>query len=74
MGNIRAKTTDYITTNLAAFTDNGFQPTPQDDPDATVISTRHLLYLPDTYAAFMLNPSGYTLRQTWELLYQAIIN
>jgi len=31
------------------------------------------MYLPPRYAGLLLNPAGYSLRQTWELLYPAIV-
>jgi hypothetical protein len=71
--NVRAKTTDYILNNLATLGNKGFRAFLADKPDADPISTRKVMYLPTRYAPLFLNPSGYTLRRTWELLLPALV-
>lgn len=74
VGNIWAKTADYMVTNLVMIAENGFEPVPQDEADATIVSTRRLMYLPARYVALMLDPAGYTLKQAWEVLCPTMIN
>jgi hypothetical protein len=71
--NVRAKTSDYILNNLATIGNKGFRAILQDEPEAEMVSTRRIMYLPARYAALFLNPSGYTLRQAWELLLPALV-
>jgi hypothetical protein len=72
--NVRAKTTDYIVTHLDEITNAGLPPIQNDQEDDTVVSTRRITYLPARYVPLLLGPSGYTLRQVWEILYPAIVN
>jgi hypothetical protein len=44
-----------------------------DDPDTSHIVTRRMIYLPAVYVPLLLNSSGYTLRQVWDILYPAIL-
>jgi len=72
-GNIRAKTADFIMANIDTIGAYGWEPIAADEPDATQVVTRTMMYLPARYVPLLLNPSGYTLRQTWEVLYTAIV-
>jgi hypothetical protein len=69
--NVRSKTSDYIVTHLDAIGNKGLPPAQADEPDTELVSTRRVIYLPARYASLLLSPAGYTLRQTWELLYPA---
>jgi len=60
---VRAKSTDYIVTHLDEVADAGLPPIPNEQEDATVVSTRRITYLPARYVPFLLDPAGYTLRQ-----------
>jgi len=71
--NVRAKSTDYIVTHLDEITDAGSPPIPNEQEDATVVSTRRITYLPARYVPLLLDPAGYTLRQVWDILYPAIV-
>jgi hypothetical protein len=51
----------------------GLQHIAVDDPEATLVSTRHLVYLPYRYVALFLSPAGYTLLEAWEQLYPALV-
>jgi hypothetical protein len=44
-----------------------------EDPDTIHIVTRRMIYLPAVYVPLLLNSSGYTLRQMWDILYPAIL-
>jgi hypothetical protein len=72
MANVRARTSDYIVMNLDEIGDHGLLPLDVDEPNSNIISTRKMMYLPLRYASLFLNPSGYTLRQSWEILYPAL--
>jgi hypothetical protein len=54
--NVRAKTSDYIRNNLATIGNKGFRAILQDEPEAEMVSTRKIMYLPARYAALFLNP------------------
>ena len=71
--NVRAKTSDYILNNLATIGNKGFRAILLDEPEAEMVSTRKIMYLPARYVPLFLNPSGYTLRQAWELLLPALV-
>jgi hypothetical protein len=71
--NMRSKTSDYIVTHLDAIGDKGLPPATAKEPEAELVSTRRVIYLPARYVPLFLNPAGYTLRQTWELLYPALV-
>jgi hypothetical protein len=71
--NVQAKSSDCIVTHLDEFTAMGLPPIPQDKPDATMVSTQMMMYFTALYVPPLLNPAGYTLHQTWELLYPAIV-
>jgi hypothetical protein len=66
---VRAKTTDYILDNLAPLGNKGFRALLADEPDADLVSTRKIISLPTRYVPLFLNPSGYTLRQMWNVKY-----
>jgi len=74
VANIRAKTSDYIVTHLDELETYGIPQAPAEEPDSTLITTRTIMYLPARYVPLLLNPSGYTLRQTWEILYPALVD
>jgi hypothetical protein len=67
--NVRAKTSDYIVTNLDTIGDKGLSALLVDEPEVTLVSTWQIMYLPYRNVPLFLNPAGYTLRQAWELLY-----
>jgi len=73
--NTRTRSAEHIVTNLD---DLGPQGLPEIEPDAggefEAVNTRTLVYLPARYVPLFLDPSGYTLRQVWEVLYPAIID
>jgi hypothetical protein len=69
---LRAKTADYIVTHLVEA--HGLPAVLVDDPEAPQVRTRAMMYLPAKYAALLLNPAGYSLRQVWEILYTAIVD
>jgi hypothetical protein len=71
--NVRSKTSDYIVTHLDALGNKGLPPTQADEPDTELVSTRRVIYLPARYVPLLLSPAGYTLRQTWDLLYPALV-
>jgi len=73
MMNIRSKSSDYIVTHLDLIGNKGLPAVPADEPEAELVSTRRVMYLPARYVPLFLNPAGYTLRQTWDLLYPAIV-
>ncbi len=72
--NSRCKTSDYIVTHLDEIGAKGLPPSQANDPESTLINTRQFMYLPAKYVPLMLNPSGYTLRQAWDLLYPALVD
>jgi len=72
--NVRAKTADYIVTHLNEMVPQGFPPPADDDADSSLVNTRQLMCLPARYVPLMLDPAGYTLGQTWNILYQAIVD
>jgi hypothetical protein len=69
-----AQSTDYIVTHLDLLGATGLPPAGANDEGVTNITTRYCTYLPARYAALLLNPSGYTLKQPWEILYPAILD
>jgi hypothetical protein len=71
--NIRSKSSDYIVTHLDLIGNKGLPAVLADEPDAELVSTRRVMYLPARYVPLFLNPAGYTLRQSWDLLYPAIV-
>jgi hypothetical protein len=71
--NVRAKTSDYATLHLDELGDKGFPEPKDDDPDATVVSTLKVLYFQSKYVSLFFHPAGYTLQQTWELLYPTVV-
>jgi hypothetical protein len=71
--NARAKTSDFILNNLATIGNKGYRSILMDEPEAEMVSTRKIMYLPARYVPLFLNPSGYTLRQAWELLLPALV-
>jgi hypothetical protein len=70
----RAYTAEYILDHLDQLGDEGLVPPQEDNEEVASIRTRRLMYLPSRYAALMLRTSGYTLRETWQILYQAIVD
>jgi hypothetical protein len=73
VGNIRAKTSDYILNHLDLLGDYGMPPPDANDQEAGVTTTRRLMYLPPKYVSLLLNPAGYTLRQAWQIIYPALV-
>ncbi len=74
VGYVQAKTSDYIVTHLNEMGDYGLRPPIANDQDADTVTTRTIMYLPKRYVHLFLNPAGYTLKQTWELLYPLIMD
>jgi hypothetical protein len=72
--NSRCKTSDYIVTHLDEIGARGLPPSQANDPESTLVSTRQFMYLPAKYVPLMLSPSGYTLRQAWDLLYPVLVD
>jgi hypothetical protein len=72
--NVRAKSVDYIVTHLNELGAHGLPPADANDPDATGLTTRAIMYLPARYVPLLLSPTGYTIRQVWDILYPAIID
>ena len=71
---IRARTTEFILQNLEAVNGTeGFPPVPQNDPQVTDIATRYIMYLPARYVSLMLDSSGYTIQEAWNILYTALL-
>ncbi len=70
----RAYTAEYILNHLDQLGDEGLVPPQDNNEEVASICTRRLMYLPSRYAALMLRNSGYTLQETWQLLYQAIVD
>jgi hypothetical protein len=54
--------------------DKGLAPATAAEPEANVVSTRKCMYLPPKYVSALLNSSGYTLRQAWEIIYPALVH
>jgi hypothetical protein len=73
VNNVRAKTCEYIISHLDEIEQAGLEPVLADEPTSNRISTRQIMYLPPRYVQLMLNPSGYSLRQMWDILYPAIL-
>ncbi len=75
INNTRVKTSDYMVTHLDELTAYGF-PACQDanNADSTLVTTRQAMYLPPRYVPLLLNASGYTIRQVWDVLYPALVN
>jgi len=72
---VHAKTVDYILQNLDELAGNPvFVPVDPalDDPTIQEITTRQFMYLPAVYVPLFLSASGYSIRQTWNLLYPAL--
>jgi hypothetical protein len=59
--------------NIDTIGDYGWAPIAADEPDATQVVTRTMMYLPARYVPLLLNPSGYSLRQAWKILYTAVV-
>jgi hypothetical protein len=70
--NIRANSSDHIMTHLDDIGNKGLAPAQANDPDSSIVNTRQIMYLPSLYAALLLDPAGYSLKTTWEILYTAI--
>jgi hypothetical protein len=69
--NTRAKTSDYIVTNLDEIGARGVAPSNANDPDATMVTTIKIVYLPAYYASLLLDHAGYTIKQMRDILYPA---
>jgi hypothetical protein len=74
IANVRSHSTDYIVTHLDQLGAYGLPAPALNAADASAVSTRTIMYLPAKYASLMLNTSGYTIRQAWEILYPAVVN
>lgn len=61
VNNVQAKSSEYMVTNLAELTLQGLPLCQEDDEDATIITTRQIMYLPPQYVSLLLNPAGYTI-------------
>jgi hypothetical protein len=66
-------TQGVVTTHLDLIGNKGLPAVLADEPNAELVSTRRVMYLPARYVPLFLNPAGYTLRQSWDLLYPAIV-
>jgi hypothetical protein len=72
--NIRARSIDYIMTHLEDFGAYGLPYPTANEPEANPVTTKTIMYLPAKYVPLILNSTGYTLRQLWEILYPAIVD
>ncbi len=54
--NVQAKTSDYIATHLNLVGNKGLPNLPAEDPEATIVTTRQVMYLPYCYVPMLLNP------------------
>jgi hypothetical protein len=72
--NVPSHSTDYIVTNLDLIGGCGLPAPAPNAPDATAVTTRMAIYLPVKYVPLLLSPSGYTIRQVWEIIYPALVN
>jgi hypothetical protein len=71
---IRARSAESILQSLDAINGTeGFPPVPPNDPTTVDVSTRYLMYLPARYVPLLLDSSGYTIKQVWEILYPALL-
>jgi len=72
---VQAYTAEYILTHLEDLNPQLpiFPPLLPNDPNSVAIRTRRCMYLPAAYVPLLLNTSGYTARQAWEILYPAIV-
>jgi hypothetical protein len=71
--NPRVKTSDYIVSHLEDVGVRGLPPSQANNPETTLVSTRQFMYLLARYVALLLDPAGYSLRRTWEILYPALV-
>jgi len=72
---LHAKTVDYMLQNLDELAGHPvFVPADPtlNDPTVQEITTRRFMYLPAAYVPLFLSASGYSVRQTWNLLYPAL--
>jgi hypothetical protein len=72
--NVRAYSIDYIINHLNDVGAFGLPYPGANELEAVETSVTTLVYLPSHYVPFMLNPSGYSLRQLWEILYPAVVD
>jgi len=71
--NIRTRMYEYIRDHPEKLLCTGMPYLPNDKEDTTINSTRSLMYLPGKYASLLLRPSGYDIREVWDILIPAII-
>jgi hypothetical protein len=72
---VHAKAVDYMLQNLDELAGHPvFVPVDPtlNDPTVQEITTRRFMYLPAAYVPLFLSASGYSVRQTWNLLYPAL--
>jgi len=69
-----AQSMDSIVTHLDLLGTTSSPPAGANDEGVTNVTMHYCTYLPARYAAFMLNPYGYTLKQTWDILFPAIVD
>jgi hypothetical protein len=72
--NVRASNTDYIVAHLEDCGAFGLPQLQANDPESNLVTTRNLMYLLAKYVPLLLNATGYTIRQLWEILYPAIVD
>jgi hypothetical protein len=69
VANILAHSEDYIQANIQGL--NGIDIFPQQgavNNHTSMVSTCHLMYLPSRYVPLLLDSSGYTIKQVWQIL------
>jgi len=72
--NLRVKKLNYILQHLDDLIDLPvFPPLQPNDDDAEEITTRNVMFLPAAYVPLLLNASGYTPKQMWEILHPALV-
>jgi hypothetical protein len=72
---VPARTTENIL-QLLPNAVNGHEllpPIAPNDVQVTETTTRYLMYLPARYVPLLLDSRGYTIKQTWDLLYPALV-
>jgi len=70
--NTRVKTLAYFEEHLDELGAYGLAPPEADEDETELVSTRQIMFLPNKYAALLMQPAGYTVRQVWDILRPAM--
>jgi hypothetical protein len=70
--NARVKTLAHFEESLEELGAYGLAPPEADGDDIELVSTRQVMFLLNKYAALLMQPAGYTVRQAWDILRPAI--